>query len=112
MEIMEASQAQILDYCLKNCVFDGWGTKLLENACENTGQTRHYWQFAFPNGVVDVISYHNDILNAKMAECEGLDGLRTHEKIRELVKFRVNVTPAGKYKNKLPHSRRNLAARR
>ena len=86
---MKSSQQKILDYCLKNAVFDGWNTKLLENASISAGLDKEYHRILFPNGAVDVFTFFVEETNRKMAEEAKLDGLRTHEKIRALVAWRL-----------------------
>ena len=86
---MESSQQKILTYCLKNAVFDGWTPKLLENASISAGLDKNYHCILFPGGAADVFVFMVEETNRKMAGAVALDGLRTHEKIRALVKWRL-----------------------
>ncbi len=86
---MSSSQQKILDYCLKNAVFDGWNTKLLESASISAGLDKEYHRIIFPAGAVDVFAFFVEETNRKMAEEIKLEGLRTHEKIRALIVWRL-----------------------
>jgi ubiquinone biosynthesis protein COQ9 len=86
---MKSSQQKILDYCLKNAVFDGWTTKMLENASISAGLDKEYHQILFPNGAADVFAFFVEETNRLMAETAIIEGLRTHEKIRALIVWRL-----------------------
>lgn len=86
---MVSSQEKILDYCLKNCVFDGWTHKLLENACIANNLEPLHWKIYFPNGAIDLVDCFIEHTNKEMATNVNLEGLRTHEKVRECVKWRL-----------------------
>ena len=88
---MSTSQDLILENCLKNCIFDGWGTDLLENACKNAGLDKNYWKIDFSNGAVDVIDYFNSHANEKLASELRVNDLRTTDKIRTAIKYRFGM---------------------
>ncbi len=88
---MNTSQAQILEYALKNCLFDGWGIDLLENACKSANLDKNYWKIDFPEGAIDVIDYFLIQTDAKMAESLDRNNLRTTEKIRAAIKSRLEL---------------------
>lgn len=113
---MNSSQARILEYCLTNAIFDGWTVKLLEKACENAGLDINYWKIVFPAGCLDVVDYFINQTTEESIKITKLDGLRTHEKIRALVKCRLELYARHKQviqsttKLLLPHPLRNLNA--
>ena len=86
---MESSQQKILKFALKNAVFDGWNAKLLENASISAGLDKECHRILFPNGVVDVFAFFVEETNRQMAENANLEGLKTHEKIRALIVWRL-----------------------
>ena len=86
---MESSQQKILAYALKNALFDGWNTKLLENASESAGLDKNYHRILFPTGIVGLFAFFVEETNRKMAESLKLDGLRTHEKIKACIIWRL-----------------------
>lgn len=83
------SQEQILQYCLENCIFDGWTNKLLRNACKSAGLDKNYWKIPFPGGVLDVIDLYTTQANERMAIGLDLSKMRVPEKIRTLIKNRL-----------------------
>lgn len=88
---MKSSQDKILSYCLKNCIFDGWTHKLLENACISAKLDKNYWKIPFPSGVVDVIDYYTNQANERMTEGLNLQEMRVPEKIKALIKNRLTI---------------------
>lgn len=81
----------ILKNCLENCIFDGWTKKLLENACVEAGFDKNLWKVEFPGGVVDVIDFYTSQANDNMTQGLDLEGLRTPEKIKALIKNRLSL---------------------
>jgi ubiquinone biosynthesis protein COQ9 len=86
---MSSSQQKILEFCLKNAIFDGWNQKLLENASISAGLDAQHHRILFPGGVADLFTYFVEETNRKMAENVKLDGLKTHEKIRACIIWRL-----------------------
>lgn len=82
---MATSQEKILQYALKNAVFDGWTDKLLSNACLAAKLDKNHWKIPFPKGPVDVIDYWVDNANNDMTKGLKLEGMKTPEKIRALI---------------------------
>lgn len=93
---MSTSQDLILEYCLKNCLFDSWSTELLENACKNADMDQNYWKIDFPNGAIDVIDYFFEQTDKKMNDALFGSNLRTIEKIRAAIKARLEMNNAYK----------------
>ncbi len=93
---MDDSQAKILEYCVKNCVFDGWTKHLLEDACKSAGLEANYWRIIFPGGVIDAVDAHTDLATHNMLENTDISGLRTPEKIRAFIKYRLEAESKNK----------------
>ena len=89
MSDMALSQAQILQYCLKNCLSGGWTVKLLENASKEAREDLNYWKIEFADGPVAVIDYFFAELDRKTAEIK-VEG-RIPDKIRAIIKARLET---------------------
>jgi ubiquinone biosynthesis protein COQ9 len=88
---MESSQQKILNYCLKNCIFDGWNTELLNNASISAGLEQNYHKILFPGGVADVLEYFTLIVNQQMEAGVNLAGLGTTKKVQACVEYRLEL---------------------
>ena len=86
---MSTSQAKILEYCIKNCIFDSWNTKLLEDACQNAGLEPNHWKIYFPNGAVDIVDYFIDQSNERMSQNVDTQGLGTTAKVKAAIIWRL-----------------------
>ena len=85
---------EILLAALPNVVFDGWNLKTLRTAATDAGHGPEMAVHAFPNGVPDALDHLSDWADRQMlarGAAADLPAMRVHERIRFLVRARLEV---------------------
>lgn len=86
---MHSSQQKILSHALKNAAFDGWNVSLLEKASLAAGLDKDHHKILFPGGIPGLFAFMVDETNREMMGQVKIDGLKTHEKIKALIVWRL-----------------------
>lgn len=99
MTTLEQNKQKILKSFLRNCLFDGWNNKNLQNSAKEAGFTASESHLFFENGIYSLTDFFIEEGNKEFEEkAKNIDlkNLRIRDKIKELVKTRLLVEEENK----------------
>jgi len=93
------NRQKILDNFLKICIIDGWSNQSLKEAAAKSGFKDGDELLIFEDGIYSLIDFYFEIGNnefRKKAEQLELEDLKIRDKIKNLVKLRLNIEEGNK----------------
>ena len=89
----EAARTAILDALLRDAAFDGWNETTLAKAAKSAGLPEGGAALYFPGGVIDVIEFWSDQMDAaarEVIEALDLEAMRVRDKVTQAVIIRLS----------------------